>query len=100
VLLATLAGERGSALGFAPRLKAFRLVGVFSSGLYTYDSSFGFTSIAAAQEFFDLGVNVTGIEVRLADMFDAPRVAAELMRFLLEERASRGPSALRPLLST
>ena len=82
VLLATLSGERQSALGFAPRLKAFRVVGIFTSGLYTYDSSFGFTSIGAAQEFFRLGTAVTGIEIKLADMFDAPRAAGVLLRSL------------------
>jgi lipoprotein-releasing system permease protein len=84
LLLATLTGEPGSAFGFAPRLKAFRLVGIFSSGLYTYDSSFGFTSIPAAQQFFDLGHAVTGVEIKLADMFDAPRFGRELMRHLAE----------------
>ena len=82
ILLATLTGEPGSAFGFAPRLKAFRLVGLFSSGLYTYDSSFGFTAIPSAQQFFDLGDAVTGIEIKLADMFDAPRFARTLMREL------------------
>jgi lipoprotein-releasing system permease protein len=57
-------------------------VGIFTSGLYTYDSSFGFTSIAASQEFFELGASVTGIEIRLADMFAAPTVASGLIRFL------------------
>lgn len=79
VLLATLTGAR-SAMGFAPKLKAFRLVGVFTSGLYTYDSSLGFIAIPAAQEFFGLGDAVTGIEVRLDDMFDAPRIADALIR--------------------
>jgi lipoprotein-releasing system permease protein len=82
VLLATLTGDPGSALGFAPRLKPFRLVGVFRSGLYTYDSSLGFTSIAASQEFFGLGDAVTGIEVRLKDMFDAPRAGARIVAAL------------------
>ena len=82
VLLATLRSDQRSAFGFAPKLQAFRLVGIFTSGLYTYDSSFGFTSISAAQRFFDLGDAVTGIEVRLSDMFDAPRAEGRLMRAL------------------
>lgn len=82
VLIATLTGDPGSALGFAPRLKAFRLVGVFRSGLYTYDSSLGFTSIAASQQFFSLGDAVTGIEVRVRDMFAAPLVGERLVRAL------------------
>jgi len=80
VVLATLSGAAHSALGYAPKLRQFRLVGIFSSGLYTYDSSFGFTSIGAAQDFFQLGQAVTGIEVRLADMFAAPRVSLDLLR--------------------
>ena len=55
------------------------MVGLFSSGLYTYDSSFSFTSIAAAQEFFELGAAVTGIEIKLVDMFAAPRVGARIL---------------------
>ena len=82
VLLASLTGAARSALGFAPKLRKFRVVGLFSSGLYTYDSSFGFTSIAAAQEFFELGHAVTGIEIRLADMFAAPAAADEIVRRL------------------
>ena len=80
LLLATLRGDAASAFGWAPKLRPFRLVGVFTSGLYTYDSSFGFVSIGAAQDFFELGENVTGLEVRLADMFDAPAAAKRLLQ--------------------
>jgi lipoprotein-releasing system permease protein len=82
VVLASLAGATESALGVVPRLRAFRLVGIFTSGLYTYDSSFGFTSIPAAQQFFELGRAVTGIEVRLVDRFDAPAAGPRLLAAL------------------
>ena len=75
VLLATLQGDVSSAFGYAPKLRPFRVVGLFTSGLYTYDSSLGFTSVGASQRFFELGDRVTGVEVRLADMF-AVRAAA------------------------
>ena len=78
----SLSGAAHSALGFAPQAAAFQVVGMFRSGLYTYDSSFGFTSIAAAQDFFELGNGVTGIEVRLADMFAAPAMARALLHRL------------------
>jgi lipoprotein-releasing system permease protein len=84
VVLASLSGAAQSALGVVPRLRAFRLVGIFTSGLYTYDSSFGFTSVGAAQDFFELGEAVTGIEVKLADMFDAPAAASRLLAALDE----------------
>jgi lipoprotein-releasing system permease protein len=79
VLLATLEGDSRSAFGYVPRLKPFRVVGLFTSGLYTYDSSFGFTAIGASQRFFELGDRVTGVEVRITDMFEAPAVAERLM---------------------
>jgi len=84
LVLGSLSGAAHSALGFAPKLRTFEVVGVFRSGLYTYDSSLGFTSVAAAQDFFGMGGAVTGIEVRLADMFAAPAVADSLIRRLNE----------------
>lgn len=81
VVLASLAADR-SAMGYAPKLRRFQVAGLFTSGLYTYDSSFGFVAIPAAQSFFDLGATVTGIEIRLVDMFDAPRAASRLLRSL------------------
>ncbi len=80
VLLATLQGDANSAFGYAPKLRPFRVVGEFTSGLYNYDSSLGFTSIASSQKFFDLGDNVTGVEIKLTDMFTAPEAAVRLLR--------------------
>ena len=80
VVLAVLTGATAAPLGFAPRLREFRVVGLFSSGLYTYDSSMGFTSLRASQSFFQLGDAVTGIAVRIADMFAAPAMAGDLLR--------------------
>jgi lipoprotein-releasing system permease protein len=79
VLLATLRGDPRAAFGYVPRLKAFRLVGVFTSGLFTYDSSVGFTSIPTSQSFFELGDRVTGVAIRLVDMFDAPAASERLL---------------------
>jgi len=79
IVLATASPGGTSPLGFGVRMRQFRLVSVFTSGLYTYDSSLGFTSIPAAQDFFELGSAVTGLEVRIRDLFAAPRVAGELL---------------------
>ncbi len=82
VLLVTLEGRAASAFGFAPKLAPFHVVGVFKSGLYTYDSSLAFVAIPAAQRFFGLGDAVTGIEVRIEDMFQAPQVGERLLATL------------------
>ncbi len=79
VVLASLAGADQTAFGFTPRLRPFRVVGLFTSGLYTYDSAFGFTSIPASQAFYELGDRVTGVEVKLADMFEAPAMSRAIL---------------------
>ena len=43
-------------------------------GLYEYDSSLAYTSLAAAQEFAGLGDRVSGVEVKLDDPFDAKSI--------------------------
>jgi lipoprotein-releasing system permease protein len=64
-----------SALGMIPKVRGYRVVGVFESGMYEYDSSLVFVSIKQAQEFFNMGDTVTGIEVKVADIFAADRIA-------------------------
>jgi lipoprotein-releasing system permease protein len=79
VVLASLAGAERGALGYTPKMRRFEMVGTFASGLYTYDSSFGFLSLPTAQGYFELGTSVTGVEVKIVDMFDAPKVATRLV---------------------
>jgi lipoprotein-releasing system permease protein len=67
-----------SAIGVAPRIKRFVVVGLFDSGMQEYDASLVYMDLTAAQQFFELGAAVTGIEVRVADFERAPAVAARL----------------------
>jgi lipoprotein-releasing system permease protein len=69
-------------LGALPVTKQFEVVGIFHSGMYEYDASFCYVSIRAAQGYFGLEDRVTGIELRLRDMFQAGRVGAEVERLL------------------
>ena len=68
--------------GMIPRVKKFKVVGIFASGMYDYDSSLGYISIPAAQEFLGLGRYVTGIEIKVNDMYNAPRIADSVIRAL------------------
>ncbi|UCF79019.1 MAG: lipoprotein-releasing ABC transporter permease subunit [Candidatus Eiseniibacteriota bacterium] len=68
--------------GMIPRVKKFEVVGIFTSGMYDYDSSFGYISIRAAQEFLGRPENVTGVEVRVHDMYKAPGVADDIITAL------------------
>ncbi len=49
--------------GILPRLKTFRIAGVFDVGMQQYDSGFVYMPLAAAQTFFKLGDRVSHIEV-------------------------------------
>jgi lipoprotein-releasing system permease protein len=64
-----------SALGMIPKVRGYRVVGVFEAGMFEYDSSLAYVSIKQAQEFFNMGDTVTGIEVKVADVFAADRIA-------------------------
>ena len=67
-----------SALGMIPKIRGYRVVGVFESGMFEYDSSLAFVAIRQAQEFFNLGESVTGIEVKVQDIFAADRIAQRI----------------------
>jgi len=62
-------------LGVIPRMRAFRVAGIFASGMYEYDTSFLFASLATAQDFLRLGGGVNGIEVRVSDIYGARATA-------------------------
>lgn len=68
----------GGPMGFTPKIRKFRVVGIFDSGMYEYDSSLAYISIKEAQNFFNLSDVVTGIEVKVDDIFIADRVAEQI----------------------
>lgn len=65
-------------LGVVPRVKRFIIVGVFDAGMFEYDSALIYMSLADAQQFFTLGEQVTGVEVKIRDVYQAQTVAREL----------------------
>jgi len=75
ILISLPTEEPGGLFGGIPRVKRLRVSSIFRSGLYEYDSSFGIVRIDTAREFFELGRDVTGYELRIPDMFRAREVA-------------------------
>ncbi|MBU1156151.1 MAG: lipoprotein-releasing ABC transporter permease subunit [Proteobacteria bacterium] len=69
-------------VGRAPKTEPFRVVGIFESGLYQFDSSIVFMGLAAGQRFLDLGQGVSGMEVMLKDLYQAPQLAQDIGRQL------------------
>ena len=62
-------------MGMAPRMKQFKVVGIFNVGMYEYDSSLAYISLKEAQRFFDMGDAVTGIGIKVDDVYKAKEVA-------------------------
>jgi lipoprotein-releasing system permease protein len=66
--------------GVAPRLKRFKVVGIFYVGMYEYDSSLAIIHLDDARRLFRLQDAVTGVRARLKDLFAAPQVRYELQQ--------------------
>ena len=71
-----------TAVGLVPKMRRFVVAGLVEVGMYEYDSSLAYTSLAAAREFAGLGDRVTGIEVKLDDPWAARTVTRSLAAVL------------------
>jgi lipoprotein-releasing system permease protein len=69
---------QATAVGMVPQVERFVVVGLFDSGLAEYDSSLVYMDLKQAQRFFNLGDAVSGIEVRLDDVYRAPEIGARI----------------------
>lgn len=58
------------------------MAGIFEMGMYEYDSALAYITIAAAQQLFQMGPSVTGLEVKVDDLYRAKEVGAEIQRRL------------------
>ncbi|MGE5471493.1 MAG: lipoprotein-releasing ABC transporter permease subunit [Bacteroidota bacterium] len=68
--------------GVIPRLKSFKVVGIFEVGMFEYDSGLALINLEDAQTLYQMGDRVSGIRLKVDDLFQAPRIAHELVRYL------------------
>jgi len=64
--------------GILPRLKRFTVVGVFKVGMYEYDRNMAVIHIDDAAKLFRLGDAVSGLRLKLDDLFNAPQITTTL----------------------
>ncbi|MFC5303026.1 lipoprotein-releasing ABC transporter permease subunit [Azospira restricta] len=64
--------------GVVPRLKTFTVVGIFEVGMFEYDNGLALLAMADAQKLYRMEDRVSGVRLKLGDLFQAPRVAHEL----------------------
>jgi len=69
-------------MGVIPKIKTCRIVGIFDTGMYEYDSSLAYVSLKTAQDFLELGENVHGLELKVNDIYRATAIAADLEKRL------------------
>jgi len=69
-------------MGLIPKIKLFKVAGLFESGMFEYDSSLAFISIQSAQNFFSMKEKVSGIEIRVDDIDHADKIAESLQESL------------------
>ena len=84
VLVTSPQGEL-TPFGMVPKYNRFRVVGIFNSGFFDYDTSWAFTRLSDAQRLFGLGDLISVIQFKVDDIYKADVVAKDL-----EQAAGKG----------
>ena len=71
--------------GMVPRIKQFTLVGLFQIGMYEYDAGLALIHIEDAAKLFQMGDQVSGLRLKLDDLFLAPQVTHQLAETTLAD---------------
>ena len=64
--------------GVLPRLKQFRVVGIFEVGMFEFDSGLALIHMADAQKLYSLGDDISGVRLKLTDLFKSREVVRDL----------------------
>jgi lipoprotein-releasing system permease protein len=72
--------------GMIPRFKRFTVVGIFSAGTgFNFDTKLAFTNIQDAQKLMQMNADVSGIKMKIDNVYQAPELSARLSALLGEE---------------
>lgn len=69
-------------IGAVPRLRRFTVVGVFEVGMQEFDRNTAIIHMEDAQKVFSYKDNISGLRLKLDDLFDAPVIAADITQYL------------------
>ena len=69
-------------MGMVPKMRRFRVAGIFQSGMYEYDTTLAYISLENAQKFFNLEGRVTGIEIKTENVYKVKEIGREIRRKL------------------
>ncbi len=69
-------------MGMMPKMKRFRVMGIFYSGMYEFDNTLAYISITSAQKFLNMDSRVTGIEIKTDDVYKVKTIGKEIRQKL------------------
>jgi len=69
-------------MGQAPKSRLFQVAGIIQSGMYEYDNTLAYVDLSVAQQFLGIGDAVSGLEVRVDDIYKAGQIAEALKKRL------------------
>ena len=68
--------------GVVPRSRRFTVVGVFGAGMYEYDRHYAYINMSDAAKLYRMGSDVTGVRLKLQNVFAAEQIATDIAREL------------------
>jgi lipoprotein-releasing system permease protein len=71
--------------GIVPRLRRFTVVGTFQVGMYEYDRNLALINIEDAAKLFRLENAVSGLRIKLDDLFNAPQITRSMAQHFQDE---------------
>ena len=69
-----------TAMGIVPKMRKFEVVGLFDAGMYDYNTGFVYISLPEAQRYFDMAGRVSGLQVKINDVYQADRIASAIQK--------------------
>lgn len=69
-------------MGMIPKMLNFKVVGIFETGMFDYDSNLVYTSLTSVQKLLEIGDTITGIEVKVKDILKADKVSMDIQKDL------------------
>jgi lipoprotein-releasing system permease protein len=69
-------------MGMMPKMKRFRVAGIFYSGLFEFDNTLAYISIESAQRFFGMGARVATIGIKTNDIYKVKEIGKEIQKKL------------------
>jgi lipoprotein-releasing system permease protein len=66
--------------GMIPKMKRFRVAGIFHTGMFEYDSTLAYVSLGEAQAFLGMDGRVTGVQLKVEDVYKTGEISRNINR--------------------